>query len=431
MDGVYQADQLISHELREAFIAEASILEYVPEHKKDWHPNSNKQVLDLVHPSLYCYVKGVSRVTSGRSMPFYKFLTAGEVEKEENDTYYDNKPGISAKYQWLPTHFHIDVDGKVTIESYINNLPPKLHRGLYESISSIFERFVPLFNKTLTDALNPRRNRLYCGGVYYDKGDIDFPNYEAYNTWKRQHGPSQPEFDEFSFSDVPYPTKVVDLNGRTVQVIVKMANIILTPDKPQYDGGVWHVEGMENERIIATGIYYYTCENITESHLEFRISVSEPMYEQDDRTGVEALFGLRDQDLLVQQIGSVITQQDRCVVFPNLYQHKVAPFKLVDPTKPGVRKILCFFLVDPATPILSTANVPPQQKKWIFFEKKFIEGTYFSILPPEILHMILDLYEDESLEAAKKHREKLMAERKYFVDQNKERWERPFSLCEH
>ena len=34
----------------------ASVLENVPDHKKDWHPGSNGQVLDLVHPSLYCVV---------------------------------------------------------------------------------------------------------------------------------------------------------------------------------------------------------------------------------------------------------------------------------------------------------------------------------------------------------------------------------------
>jgi hypothetical protein len=30
---------------------------------------------------------------------------------------------------------------------------------------------------------------------------------------------------------------------RGLQVIVKLANIELTPDKPNYDGGSWHVEG--------------------------------------------------------------------------------------------------------------------------------------------------------------------------------------------
>ena len=48
------------------------------------------------------------------------------------------------------------------------------------------------------------------------------------------------------FEPLPSPPK---LNFREVygkrglQVIVKLANIELTPDKPEYDGGSWHVEG--------------------------------------------------------------------------------------------------------------------------------------------------------------------------------------------
>ncbi len=39
----------------------------------------------------------------------------------------------------------------------------------------------------------------------------------------------------------------VTLKGRKLQVICKLANIELTPEKPDYTGGSWHVEGMQNE----------------------------------------------------------------------------------------------------------------------------------------------------------------------------------------
>ena len=32
-----------------------------------------------------------------------------------------------------------------------------------------------------------------------------------------------------------------------LQIIVKLANIYLTPEKPDYEGGTWHVEGQANE----------------------------------------------------------------------------------------------------------------------------------------------------------------------------------------
>lgn len=50
--------------------------------------------------------------------------------------------------------------------------------------------------------------------------------------------------------------------------------------------------------------------------------------------------------------------------FPNILQHKVETFQLADATKKGHRKILALFLVDPGIRIISTANVPPQQKHW-------------------------------------------------------------------
>lgn len=56
---------------------------------------------------------------------------------------------------------------------------------------------------------------------------------------------------------------IFSLAGRTVQVIVKLANIILTPEQPKYHGGSWHVEGMRNERIVASGIFYYDEEYVT------------------------------------------------------------------------------------------------------------------------------------------------------------------------
>ncbi|KAH6592008.1 hypothetical protein BASA61_004742 [Batrachochytrium salamandrivorans] len=35
----------------------------------------------------------------------------------------------------------------------------------------------------------------------------------------------------------------ISLRGRHLQVIVKLASIHLTPDKPRYNGGSWRIEG--------------------------------------------------------------------------------------------------------------------------------------------------------------------------------------------
>ena len=81
----------------------------------------------------------------------------------------------------------------------------------------------------------------------------------------------------------PEPTVKADLGHLTtdhsiqrsfksLQVIVKLANIHLTPEKPTYDGGAWHIEGQmvsdyspeglqiftvtQNEHIVATSLFY-------------------------------------------------------------------------------------------------------------------------------------------------------------------------------
>lgn len=85
---------------------------------------------------------------------------------------------------------------------------------------------------------------------------------------------------------------------------------------------------MANERIIASGIYYYSQENITESRLNFRQAIQEPDYEQYDDTGVAVVYDLRDEEALNQNLGTIVTKESRCIGFPNTLQHQVAPFQV-------------------------------------------------------------------------------------------------------
>lgn len=60
VDGVWQSDTLVDDTLGSRLREAVRVLEQVPEAEKDWHPGSDGQVLDLVHPSLFCLVKEVS-----------------------------------------------------------------------------------------------------------------------------------------------------------------------------------------------------------------------------------------------------------------------------------------------------------------------------------------------------------------------------------
>jgi hypothetical protein len=119
---VVKSDVAIPTALKERLQRAVAPLEQVPEILKDWHPGSNDQVLDLVHPSLFPLVYGRSRVLSDRLTTLADFAercgqgVAISVPPEEEatlggqPTYYGslilNKP-YSRKFQWLPCDVEI------------------------------------------------------------------------------------------------------------------------------------------------------------------------------------------------------------------------------------------------------------------------------------------------------------------------------------
>jgi hypothetical protein len=438
VDGVWQSDELIPDDIKQSLITCVSSLENIPDDKKDWHPGTNNQILDLVHPSLFCYVNQLTRIINDNNQIIdvenaLEYIGKGEIidinqTKESSKNKRTTNYTKSNTYQWLPTEFNVSEDGQVKIESYINNLHPIENKELYRLIEQIFQRFIPLFNRVLTDLID-QQNKPNRINVDPYKWYADSPSDDDDEDPNENRTLTIPDVGEFHM--VSPNNSMIDLRGRKLQVIVKLANIVLTPDNPIYSGGVWHVEGMENEHIVASGIYYYSNSNITQSNLQFRTVIREPDYEQNDDRGVRTVYGLASDDALNQPLGELITQEDRCIAFPNLHQHRVAPFQLQDPTQIGVRKILVFFLVDPSIRILSTAHIPPQQSHWLINLLRSM--ALFQTLPSLVVDKIMSYVDfPMSLNHAKQHREKLMLERKYFISQNNELlFERPFSLCEH
>ena len=156
------------------------------------------------------------------------------------------------------------------------------------------------------------------------------------------------------------------------------------------------------------------------------------MYEQGDHDWSEAIFGLANESTTVQNVGDIVCKEGRLLTFPNLLQHRVAPFELEDPSKAGHRKILALFLVDPNITVISTAHVPPQQRDW--WSEEIIATGSLDRLPRELQNQLIQDVDDFpiGLDEAKEIREKLMEERKKFViEQNNGFKAASFSLCEH
>jgi hypothetical protein len=193
----------------------------------------------------------------------------------------------------------------------------------------------------------------------------------------------------------------------------------------------------KNEHICATALYYYDSSNITESLLSFRQQSStadadEISYEQDHHDWLSEVFGCEQEGFALQYVGNIVAKEGRLLTFPNVFQHCVAPFSLLDETKPGHRKILALFLVDPHIKIISSANVPCQQKEW--WAQELQSERVFPKLPNEMLREVVENVQEFpiGLDEAKELRLELMEERKIFVQKHDEKLESvTFSLCEH
>ncbi len=187
-------------------------------------------------------------------------------------------------------------------------------------------------------------------------------------------------------------------------------------------------------------------------------------WQQDDEEGAVLVYGIEGRGAMVQDAGRVkntcegcfnflhtstytnpnsCVQKGRVLCFPNIYQHRVPSFSLVDKTKPGYRKILVFFLVDPFVEggITSTANVPPQDIEEPLWRDTRAEEMMREKLPVELVDEIESILWRKkdgkakwglTKEEALQNRLDLMSERSkndQFVDEHV--FGREFNLCEH
>ncbi|KAL1965830.1 hypothetical protein VTN77DRAFT_5151 [Rasamsonia byssochlamydoides] len=467
--GVVKSDTAISHELQSALKEAVRPLEDVPAEKKDYHPGSDMKVVDLVHPSLFPVIYGRSRIIKDEVIGLDDCLARsghGEVlpvppEEEAEIPEYDGDEELqpfSRKFQWLPCDVEFEDGGECRVVSYINNLHPHKNRELYEVIQKILARTIPLWDKTLTEIRGNRSNRIKYRKVEYlpgstpepqpEDGENDPQFWEQYEKWESSRPIKLPEPGDFKPPSIS-PESEVNLRkkfgDKGIQVIVKLANIELTPETPEYEGGSWHVEGQLNEHICATAIYYYSSENITPSTLSFRQradsdDVNGVGYQQDRHEFLWDVFGFgdetdsRDESPITQELGSVSCIEGRLLTFPNTLQHRVSPFELADRSKPGHRKILAFFLVDPHLRIISSANIPPQRADWWEERLNLRRDVLAQKLPPELQEMVIKNLDDFpiTMEEAKQYRLELMEERSAASQEQNEKFEvGAFSLCEH
>lgn len=279
---VYISDTAISDETKSALKSGVAPLENVREDQKDWHPGSDGKVLDLVHPSLFPLMYGRSRYLSRTSVSLKgcvehtgrgkRVPAINSVDTNDARTVY------SAKHQWLPCEVRMKANGEAKITSYINNLLPDGNEGLYSAIEKVITASIPLWKKALRStcfSYNTPRMVLQGDGFDHDavpnagdqegiSGQSGVTSAPENGDTSSSHSEDEDSGDETEGSNNQYFIKVPEPDtyekrersstdkkahkfdksfpGKKLQVIVKLANIHLTPEKPSYNGGSWHVE---------------------------------------------------------------------------------------------------------------------------------------------------------------------------------------------
>jgi len=317
----------------------------------DYHPGSGTVVRDIVHPSLYCFVKDVTELKEPLDKEFEASLADREHGKDVWGRRYED-----SKFQWLPSEFHVSEKGKVKINSYINNLDREKYPEIYSGLERMFEKILPMFEAV-------------CGSL---------------------------RNDFYGLGSEKLPTRL-PLRNRTLQVIPKIVEYRVNQEE-NFDG-VWHVEGMSHENILATAVCVVKRDrNFAGAEIEFRRFLFEE--EGDALMYNTPQNAHRPTDMMaggdVRPLGRMKTPAKRVMVFPNSHIHRLSSMYSSDGND-ALRRIVVFWLVNPDRPIISTANVAPQQ----------------NVIP---------------MEDAKRYRLSLMAERKLHKEDFSDR---EVSLCEH
>ncbi|SPO07425.1 uncharacterized protein DNG_10119 [Cephalotrichum gorgonifer] len=151
---IIKSDTTVPNAIRNALRRGVKKLEQTQKSRKDWHPDSDRQVLNLVDPSLFPIVFGLTRVLRHhKEMSLKDCIGYTGMGKIIDDTGVRPPDGdhklVYGSYQWLPTDVRLTCYGAKII-GYINNLHPKKHCDLYEVLEGIIAMAVPLWEDCLS-----------------------------------------------------------------------------------------------------------------------------------------------------------------------------------------------------------------------------------------------------------------------------------------
>jgi hypothetical protein len=362
-EGISIVDGAVPRRLRDTLMNQIKNLAYSPDYSRYL---SKHKARELVNPALYPLIQGISKVEPLKSVPPCIFVQSSKENSNNNDNqpevdFWGRKYNKSTKCQWLPTYFEIDDKGNCTISNYINDLAPRSKFSeLYSSLEELFVQALPQLES-------------------------------AYNHGRKVRSKLRTDRDaSLQFGSM---RKHYSLKGQKLQVFTKIVDYEIGAGKP-YEGE-WHVNGIPNEEIVATAMYFLHCdENIDGGNILFKRA----FYKKEASAIEDWFYGQEDckerQENIIEEgflpLGQVEALANRLLVFPNTHVHKMRKMrfkkkKLAGITSEKTQRVasdktsetkqsdskshleiqrkwtVTFLLVNPEKRIISTREVKPQQ----------------------------------------------------------------------
>ena len=84
---------------------------------------------------------------------------------------------------------------------------------------------------------------IWKNGIPYPDPSSEDDYYKNKDTQYAGHEFRTPDARAKYDGDLQAMSNRIFLKGRTIQIFVKLATVVLTPERPEYPGGKWHVEG--------------------------------------------------------------------------------------------------------------------------------------------------------------------------------------------
>jgi hypothetical protein len=202
--GVYVSDDYAPEALRRRLVELALPLETSALRRNRWHPGSDGQVLDLIHPSDFCAVSGRTKFSFNPNAMAGEHILTWPQNHLPQDT--------SKTTQWIPTDIFVDEAGSVSFESAINNVSRQTHRELYHVIAAVLQRAMPMFERSLESFVVQPRSR----NVHADPHSIyeDFGAWQACHYLRQMYGKNPPaELIDKAQAYVPYSDGVLEIEN--------------------------------------------------------------------------------------------------------------------------------------------------------------------------------------------------------------------------